>query len=705
MRVLLTRPEPDSKALAERLKTDGIDSVVAPLLEIIPHDPGPSPVPLENVQALLVTSANAAARLPSVTERRDVRVLCVGAATAEAVRAQGFGTVESADGAIEELTALALGTLDPKAGPVLHLSGETVAGDLTGMLRLAGFEAHRLAVYEARPLEALPPRALAELRRGRLDAILFFSPRTAETFVSLVHAANLAGKLNGVAAVAISAKAADVCRSLPWRSVLVAASPDLPGMMAVLAQMKTALVKPVDGSMNDQDKNQKADAAPQKVKEEAVKAADTRPSAASAAGAKAAAGQSDAKQSDPKQASPQQPGPKQPAAPRRSRAKLYGYGVLVLIVLAIVAFGTLPLWRPAAQPYLSQIGITLPDLTPASAGDQRLTDLAGRVAALEGAPSQEGDASRELAGLRAALDGRIARLEERQTALSEEIQLVRTMLAGEGTALPAAPSGASGAASSDRPAQVVPEIVARLEKLETEARALAEAQAALDVGALRGSVAALEARLAGMPRADPLEMSRLREDLGALKQSLSEVEVGAGQREALVLAAAQLAGPLQQGLSYEIELAALRRSAGSDALIAEIASQLQPHATRGVPTVESLRQRFPDVAAKAVSAARVGESGSVIGQMLNRIAGLVSLRRVGQVEGDSAEARIARAETAAARGDLATAVAELDGLPGDAAAVVAEWRADAGARLTAERALARLRDHLLAGLTQPASKP
>lgn len=690
MRVLLTRPEPDSTALAERLKTDGIDSVIAPLLEIVPRDPGPSPVPMDSVQALLVTSANAAERLASVTERRDVRVLCVGEATADAVRAQGFAAVESADGAIEELTALALGTLDAKAGPVLHLSGEAVAGDLAGMLRLAGFEAHRLVVYEARPVEALGPRAVAELRRGRLDAVLFFSPRTAETFVSLVNAADLAGKLSGVAAIAISDKAADACRSLPWRSVLVAASPDLPGMVAALTQLETALAKPVDGSMSEQDKNQQDKAAPKPAKEEAAKTAETKPSAASAAGAKA---------------DPIKPEIKQPAAPRRSRAKLYGYGVLALVVLAIIAVGTLPLWRPAVQPYLSQIGITLPDLTPASAEDQRLAALSERVTALEAAPRQAGAAPQELADLRAALEARITGLEERQTALSEEIQLVREMLAGEGTASSATASAAPPVASPTQPAQPSPEIVARLEKLEAEARALSEAQAALNIGALRDSVAALESRLDDLPRADPQELSRLHEDIGALRQSLAAVEAGAGQREALVLAAAQLAGPLQQGLPYEIELAALRRTAGSDPLVAELAAQLQPRAAQGVPTLEALRQRFPDVAGAAVRAARVGESDSVVGQTLNRIAGLVSLRRVGQVEGEDAEARIARAEAAAAQGDLAAAVAELDGLPADAAAVVAEWRADAEARLAAERALARLRDHLLAGLSQPAAKP
>ncbi|WP_430435988.1 uroporphyrinogen-III synthase [Oceanibaculum nanhaiense] len=695
MRVLLTRPEPDSTALAARLKNDGIDSVIAPLLEIVPRDPGPPPVPMDSVQALLVTSANAAERLPSVTERRDVRVLCVGAATAEAARAQGFDSVESADGAIEELTALALGTLDPKAGPVLHLSGETVAGDLAGMLRLAGFEAHRLVVYEARPAEALPPRVLAELRRGRLDAVLFFSPRTAETFVRLVKSAGLAGQLDSVAAVAISDKAADACRTLPWRSVLVAASPDLPGMMAALTQMATAQAKPVDGAMSEQDKDQKAKPKPESAKPGAAKPESAKPAESPAVSKASSASAAGAKPADRKPEGPSAASASSAAAPRRSRAKLYGYGVLALVVLAIVAFGTLPLWRPTVQPYLSQIGITLPDLTPASAEDQRLTALTERVAALEATPRQADTAPQELADLRTALEARITGLEERQTALSEEIQLVREMLAGEGTT-------SSAAAPSALPA---PEIMDRLEKLEQQAQALAQAQAGLDGEALRGRVAALETRLADMPRTDPQEMSRLREDLGALKQSLSEIEAGAGEREALVLAAAQLAGPLQQGLSYEIELAALKRTAGADPLVAEIAVQLQPYAAQGVPTLEALRQRFPDVAGEAVRAARVGESDSVVGQTLNRIAGLVSLRRVGQVEGDTAEARIARAEAALARGDLAAVLADLEGLPTDAATVVAGWRADAEARLAADKALARLRDHLLAGLTQPAAQP
>ena len=697
MRVLLTRPEPDSTALAARLKNDGIDSVIAPLLEIVPRDPGPPPVPMDSVQALLVTSANAAERLPSVTERRDVRVLCVGTATAEAVRAQGFDSVESADGAIEELTALALGTLDPKAGPVLHLSGDTVAGDLAGMLRLAGFEAHRLVVYEARPAEALPPRVLAELRRGRLDAVLFFSPRTAETFVRLVKSAGLAGQLDSVVAVAISDKAADACRTLPWRSVLVAASPDLPGMMAALTQLETVQAKPVDGAMSEQDKDQKEKAAPkpESVNTGAAKPESAKPAESPAVSKASSASAAGAKPADKKPEGPAAASASSAAAPRRSRAKLYGYGVLALVVLAIVAFGTLPLWRPSVQPYLSQIGITLPDLTPASAEDQRLTALTERVAALEATPRQAGTAPQELADLRTALEARITGLEERQTALSEEIQLVREMLAGEGTA-------SSAAAPSALPA---PEIMDRLEKLEQQAQALVQAQAGLDGEALRGRMAALETRLADMPRTDPQEMSRLREDLGALKQSLSEIETGAGEREALVLAAAQLAGPLQQGLSYEIELAALKRTAGADPLVAEIAMQLQPYAAQGVPTLEALRQRFPDVAGEAVRAARVGESDSVVGQTLNRIAGLVSLRRVGQVEGDTAEARIARAEAALARGDLAEVLGDLEGLPTDAATVVAGWRADAEARLAADKALARLRDHLLAGLTQPATQP
>ena len=66
---------------------------------------------------------------------------------------------------------------------------------------------------------------------------------------------------------------------------------------------------------------------------------------------------------------------------------------------------------------------------------------------------------------------------------------------------------------------------------------------------------------------------------------------------------------------------------------------------------------------------------------------LITVRPVGEVEGEDAPARVARAERRLDRGDLAGAVAEVAALQGGAAEVLAPWKAEAEARLAAEAAV------------------
>jgi uroporphyrinogen-III synthase len=72
------------------------------------------------------------------------------------------------------------------------------------------------------------------------------------------------------------------------------------------------------------------------------------------------------------------------------------------------------------------------------------------------------------------------------------------------------------------------------------------------------------------------------------------------------------------------------------------------------------------------------------------------VRPLGPVEGAAAEAVVARAEAHLEKGDLASALGELDALSGPAAEAAAPWRAKAEARLAAQGALQRLGGLLLA---------
>lgn len=183
MRLLITRPEEDSRQLAEALAALGHEVVPGPLLEIA--EIADAPLDMEDVTGLLVTSANGLRAFARRIEARDLPVWAVGDASARCARDFGFTRVESAAGDVEALAALVADRVEPGAGVLLHPAGSKVAGDLAGRLEASGHRYRRAVLYEARKATRLPGPTAEGLKAGRLDGVLFFSPRTAETFVAL----------------------------------------------------------------------------------------------------------------------------------------------------------------------------------------------------------------------------------------------------------------------------------------------------------------------------------------------------------------------------------------------------------------------------------------------------------------------------------------------------------------------------------------
>src|SRR6202000_2067728 len=135
MHALITRPLEDAKPLADLLSARGVDCIVEPLLEIVPHDD--AEIDLDGVQALLFTSANGVRAFAAHSPRRDLKVLTVGEGSAEAARAAGFNDVTAAGGDVDALAALAKLKLDPKSGALFHGAASALAGDLQGKLEEA----------------------------------------------------------------------------------------------------------------------------------------------------------------------------------------------------------------------------------------------------------------------------------------------------------------------------------------------------------------------------------------------------------------------------------------------------------------------------------------------------------------------------------------------------------------------------------------
>jgi uroporphyrinogen-III synthase len=231
-RVLITRPEEDAAPLAEALAARGHRVLIEPLLRIERADPPPA---LDGAaQALLFTSANGVRAFAALSSDRRTPACCVGDATARAARDAGFATVLSAGGDVASLAALAAARLRPENGPLLHVAGSVVAGDLAGALEAVGFTVRRAVAYRAETAAALTPPTRAALAAGEVDAVLLFSPRTARTFARLVREASLETTLARVSFLCLSRAVADALAPLPHGRLLVAAEPTQEALIALL---------------------------------------------------------------------------------------------------------------------------------------------------------------------------------------------------------------------------------------------------------------------------------------------------------------------------------------------------------------------------------------------------------------------------------------------------------------------------------------
>ena len=234
MRIINTRPQPDSTSLTQALTVLGHEVIEAPLLDIRFEDRSGS-LALDDVQAVLATSANGVRALAAATERREISLFAVGDASARTAEELSFRNVTSADGDVEDLAATVVHVLDPADGALLHVAGSKIAGDLVGTLASAGFATRRVTLYESRPVISLPPSASMALKSGNADAMVFFSPRTAKTFVRLADDEGVTHACQLLNACCLSSGVAEEISGVAWRAVHVAERPSQDSLLDCLS--------------------------------------------------------------------------------------------------------------------------------------------------------------------------------------------------------------------------------------------------------------------------------------------------------------------------------------------------------------------------------------------------------------------------------------------------------------------------------------
>ena len=189
------------------------------------------------------------------------------------------------------------------------------------------------------------------------------------------------------------------------------------------------------------------------------------------------------------------------------------------------------------------------------------------------------------------------------------------------------------------------------------------------------------------------------DEVGQLKARIAVLEgQGARSTEAATaaLAAAALIEATQGSKPFVEEYEALRAAVPT---LPELTG-LSRLAEIGAPSQGALAISFESLAAKAASRSRKPPQDAGLGARIAYAAGkVVTIRQVDDIEGDSPDALVARAELSLQEGEVVAALALLDRLPPKGRAALAGWREGAERRAVIDRDVAALRLRAVRDLT------
>jgi hypothetical protein len=340
--------------------------------------------------------------------------------------------------------------------------------------------------------------------------------------------------------------------------------------------------------------------------------------------------------------------------------------LLVLLVLVIAGVGLSPYWAPAVAPLLPW------GAKPASVAENDAA-LAARVTALEKRPAT------------AALD--LNTIKSAQAAQAQRIDRLQAALAAD--------SQDRAAAMADKTA--LQQLTQRVAEVEARSAAQAASKTA-ESGRVEQEMSRLSAAAAD-----------LGDQLSVLERRVSAQGSTDRTGTALLLAVLQMREAVEGSRPFPVPYDAFKRLAHDDPALLAGAAPLAAAAHDGVASQAVLHRQLDNLANEIARATKPAGKLRWWEQALDRLRGLVTIRRIGVAAHANLETDVSAAQSAMAGGDLAAAVSAIGSLNGANAAMAQPWLRMARDRLAAEAALVHLQEllaaHLSAASTPPPAAP
>ena len=233
-KILITRAEPSASHSEQVLQDLGHEVAKFPVLEIKDTHQELSE---KKIDGIILTSQNAIEVLKQRNWKpinRQVPIFCVGEKTAAAAKALGFNHIFSANGNAESLCELILENGVCDGSNLLYPCTVKPSHDFGRSLQPAGILVEATAIYEIHPIEVDRSAFLAALKTTENGFILVYSARSGEALANLSDGYDIKSAISRITVIAISDKAAQSVKHLPWKQIFTADSPNQNAMIDII---------------------------------------------------------------------------------------------------------------------------------------------------------------------------------------------------------------------------------------------------------------------------------------------------------------------------------------------------------------------------------------------------------------------------------------------------------------------------------------
>lgn len=223
-KILITRPADVAQKMADKLNEKGLPAVLDPML---------IPVRTENVVFLdrhaedgfVFTSPRAVKYFCDLSAHIDFSLpaYCVGPKTAQQAKACGFKTITTGPGNSKGLADVIINDCNDGAR-LMHPCGEHVEDEFYETLKEAGLILAPLTVYTMDMAPRMQEDALVSIRTDDILGVVFFSKRTAKSFVELAEQHKITDHIKNMTAICISEDVAGILDASKWNDIKVSAS-------------------------------------------------------------------------------------------------------------------------------------------------------------------------------------------------------------------------------------------------------------------------------------------------------------------------------------------------------------------------------------------------------------------------------------------------------------------------------------------------